>query len=339
LHEIPKNLEEFVKKKILPLPNVVGFSKKLQPKIVKGKETETLSIRVYVKKKIPIMILKANEIIPTKVEEIPTDIIEVGEIKALQVDKTKKFRPIICGISVGNKAITAGSIGYFFKDKKGNVFLASNAHVLVDDASHSPDQVKELKILQPGPYDIKNMGGNVDDPQFLIGLYYWHKQVYPIWNESNCPIGKAWARIYNSMARILGSKTRLKPVVEVVNHIDFALAETEEDYELKFPDFDYKGKKFIGLYFAGSDSVSIACKVKYMIDEGYVPLDVETAEVIENDIIQKSGRTTCYGSGRVTDSSAFISAVNYGNFIASFDDCIITEPIISGGDSGTSMWK
>jgi hypothetical protein len=59
--------------------NVVGVG--IGPKIVAGEESGRLVIRVYVRKKVPAEVLDAGQRIPAEVEGVPTDVVEVGEVR------------------------------------------------------------------------------------------------------------------------------------------------------------------------------------------------------------------------------------------------------------------
>jgi hypothetical protein len=318
--------------KIKHKANVIGYSSKLQPRIRKGQVVlEEKCFRVYVSKKLPIEKLDVKDVIPKSIDGVNIDVVEIGELKALSVDKKQKFRPVIFGISIGHINVTAGTLGYLCVDIEENKYFMSNAHVFVDDVSKSPDQVKEKTIVQPGPYD----GGTINDK---VAEYVWHKQIYPANSPSGCKVAKVWAGIYNFFSKAFKRKTRLIAIVEEKNHIDFAIAKPIVDYEVKFPDFDYTNHKFVGLGFAGSDTTGVVCKAKYIIDEGYFPYNVETElNVKEGDIVMKSGRTSCFTQAKVIDSSAVVS-VSYGNFYATFEDVILTEKLLEGGDSGSSVW-
>ena len=336
--KIVREIEKQVKK----LPNVQGYSKTLKKKIVKGEETSIMAIRIYVDKKIkPESELKPAHIIPKTIEDIPTDVVAIGtayapprgtlKTRKKTVDKTQKFRPVILGVSIGSYAITAGTNGMLYTDKNGDVLFGSNAHVFCEDPSEKPENVKETRIVQPGKYD----GGTEND---VVANYVWHQQIHSNLSPSQCPVADVWALIYNALAEAFKAKTRLKPVTEEVNQIDFAVAKPLVDYELKFPDFDFTGYKLVGHGFAGSDVTSIICKIKFIQKQGYTPLNVETAEAKVGDTLEKSGRTSCHTSAKVIDESAVVQ-VSYGTFTATFDDVILVEgEFLKPGDSGSSAW-
>jgi intein/homing endonuclease len=104
---VPKNLWRRIKR----YPNVVGYSSQLQPRIRAGKVIpEEKCIRVYVKKKLPLIQLKPEHVIPREIDGVPVDVVEIGEVRALSVDRTKKFRPLVAGVSIGHYKITAGCL-------------------------------------------------------------------------------------------------------------------------------------------------------------------------------------------------------------------------------------
>ena len=316
-------------------PNVVGFSRELKPKIVNGKETEIESVRVYVEKKLPESELKKTDIIPKEVAGIPTDIIEVGKIEALilmtvERSKTDRIRPLEAGISIGNWNITAGTLGWYFEDNKGNIYFGSNAHVFCENPTK--EKQNEVRIVQPGRYD----GGKLPDD--LVARLYWYQRVYLEYQQSNCKVAKAVAGIYNSLAKLFGARTRLIPIVSEYNYIDFAVTKPVKGIEYSITAFDFiPSGEFVGLAFAGSPKVSCICKAKYIVETGYRPVEAEVVEVTEGVIVEKSGRTTCHTRAKVIDASAVVR-VWYGNGFAVFDDIILTEKMLEGGDSGSSVW-
>lgn len=319
--------------------NVVGYSLTLKPKITAGKETGVMAIRIYVSKKLPLSALKAEDVIPQELEGVKTDVVEVGPLKALAVDKTKPFRPLMSGISIGHWSITAGTLAIpFISAKDGETYLASNAHVLVDDPTKEPREVAEKRICQPGPCDIAeaNLG---DKSDFVVGEYAWHQKIYPIGEESSCAASKLITRALNSLMRALGRKTRFIAVTEADNYVDFAVFRLKPgiSYQLAFPKMSVERRGFIGLLFAGSDISTVICKAKYMIELGYIPA-IEPAEASEGDTIEKEGRTTCHTVGKVLDASAVVT-VSYGGFDARFRDVIMSDIRSSGGDSGSPVFK
>lgn len=75
-------------KDLFSLPGVLGFG--YGKKETDGKVTETDALIIFVEKKLPLKKLKKDQIIPQTIEEIPTDVIEIGKIVALE-QETKKM--------------------------------------------------------------------------------------------------------------------------------------------------------------------------------------------------------------------------------------------------------
>ena len=306
----------------------IGHSNTLLPVIEKGKETEQRGIRVYVKRKLPLDYVSKKDLIPRYYNETRLDVVEIGEVNAL-VDKTAKTRPVSIGVSVGHWDITAGSLGIFPVYKEDKILVSSNAHVLCPDASLSPEQVKERRILQPGAYHGKQ------NPDNVVGEYYWHKQIVPM--DKGCPIGNFVVEMLNFLAKLFGSSTKLSLSRDNVNHIDFAVYEPSVEHIAKIADSSFdEDLPFIGLLFAGSEQVGVICKAEYMVKEGY-SFAVPIKKVTEKDEVIGCS-FWCNYKTVVTDPSATIQ-VNYGQFNAQFDDVILVknESVIKGGWSGTGF--
>lgn len=116
--------------------NVIGWG--IGKKAIDG--TVLYAVRVYVRE-LP------DPTIPDQFGELPTDVVEVGQITAYQ-NPTDRYRPAPCGISVGHPNITAGTLGCLVK-KNGNHYILSNNHVLAD----SNAAVVGDPVIQPGPHD------------------------------------------------------------------------------------------------------------------------------------------------------------------------------------------
>jgi len=162
--EALSKLKDEFEEKLLALKGVVGVS--VGFKVKDGKKTGILSIRVLVKKKrgkLWMRLFSPANMIPTEIPakigltwvRFPTDVVEVGVIEALQKRRTEKWRPAPGGVSVGHKAITAGTLGGLVKDRiTGKIMILSNNHVLANsDMKNNQTAYKGDKILQPGKYD------------------------------------------------------------------------------------------------------------------------------------------------------------------------------------------
>jgi len=294
LEEVKKKYE----KELLKKANVVGVMTSY--KIKNEEKIDKLSIVCLVERKFPENELKKKDIMPKRIMGVPTDVIEVGEVRALQIDKKSKLRPCPMGTSGGHYKITAGTNGELLKDRKtGKKYIGTNNHV----GANSNDAGIGDAYLQPGPYD----GGKVPDD--IIGKLLRFIPIKFIGDISLCPAGKAWSWLYNATARIFGVRTRLKSVVEYPepNLVDAAIIEVINDADISAE----------------------------IVDIG-VPKGVKRAQI--DMLVQKSGRTTCHtANGPITGVDATIN-VSYGiGKTATFrDQIVISKPGFSaGGDSGS----
>ena len=322
------SLEE-IWEKIKDKKNVIGYSKKLRKRIKDGREVEEVVIRIYVSKKVDPAALDLKDLIPRIITGIPTDVVEIGEMKALNLHPrahVTRVRPLVAGVSIGNWAITAGTLGWFFKDGNGREMLGSNAHVFAEDPLKQSSV--EKRIVQPGRYDQ----GQVPDD--IVGRYHWHQPI----GGSECALSNAIATFLNDASSILGRKTLFKLALSEKAKIDFAVAEPTVDFELELYTAE-ECEGFIGLGFAGSDQASFFCKAEHIRDIGWTPIDKTIKAVTVGETIHKIGRTTEYTSGKVIDDSAY-GRVNYGDLnYVEFDDVILTTAMLKGGDSGDAAWK
>lgn len=123
----------------------VGFGYKT----VGGRETRLPSVVCGVVKKRQYSQIATEDLVPAKVGDITTDVVEVGEFWTYDME-----RPARGGASIGHFDITAGTLGCVV-DKHGEKLILSNNHVL----ANSNDAVIGDPILQPGPHD----GGTSDN--------------------------------------------------------------------------------------------------------------------------------------------------------------------------------
>ncbi|HID20633.1 MAG TPA: hypothetical protein EYP28_06845 [Methanophagales archaeon] len=253
-----------------------------------------------VEKKVRKEELKKRDLIPPKIKEVTADVIEVGKIKALQIDKKAKHRPCPMGTSGGHYMITAGTNGELLRDKKaGKMCIGTNNHV----GANSNDAEIGDPYLQPGPYD----GGTTRDD--IIGTLLKFVPIEFVGDPSQCIAARFWSGFYNVPARVFGRRTRLRPVIEypLYNLVDAAMIEVDETDVL-----------------AG------------IVDIG-VPKGVKQAQL--DMLAQKSGRTTCHTvDGLITGIDATTGPISYGpGKIAYFKDQIVISKggFSAGGDSGS----
>jgi hypothetical protein len=174
-------------KEISKKPNVIGFSGSLMPKIKGGSPTSTRAFRIYVSKKVPREELRASDLVPSEVMVelsetliIPTDVVQIGEIRALgsPSEAQKRHRPPIAGVSAMGywEGSTACTLSGMAKDKKtGRLGFFCNNHC----GAWENKAPVGTPYLQPSPYD----GGKFPDDK--IGELY---RFVPIsFEEYTCP--------------------------------------------------------------------------------------------------------------------------------------------------------
>src|SRR3972149_105041 len=140
-------VKEDTKSTLLAMPNVVGVG--VGYRTVAQTPTDQLGIIVLVRRKLPVAALSPESLLPQQVDGVKIDVIEVGEIRALQA-RPGRWRRAPGGVSVGHYKITAGTLGVVVKDRStGTRLILSNNHVLANSNDAAPGD----PILQPGPYD------------------------------------------------------------------------------------------------------------------------------------------------------------------------------------------
>jgi hypothetical protein len=266
-------------------------------KVVAGMDTGREAVVVGVVKKVMLTELSPGDIIPQTINGKETDVIEVGEIKALkreETDRTRRWRPAPGGVSVGHKNITAGTLGCCVR--KGNErFMLSNNHVL---ANTNEAQIGD-EILQPGAYD----GGIVSND--TIGRLAEFVEI-ELGEISDCPVARAVADVLNLISRIMGSRTRLVLEKEAgENLVDCAIATPGDDRDI--------------------DQCILGCGIPERVVEPELGMKVK-----------KSGRTTGLTIGEITQVEATVN-VNMGEdrYAYFVDQFIVSGEFSQGGDSGS----
>ena len=282
---------------ILPRNNVIGVASGIKWK--NGQPTGEPALLILVSQKLPKDAITKKDLIPSKCQDMQTDVLAIGNVFASPdpdpppppvIDGadaqvlTGRVRPAKGGYSVGHKNITAGTIGTcVYKMLPGGsinpathgvgippkFYILSNNHVL---ANSNLGAIGDA-ILQPGPID-----GGADPADRIARL----SEFIPI---------------------------TFAPAVPVANHqnlVDAAIAEGN------FSDLDRE------IYWS--------CCVR-----GWR----QKANVTVGTLVKKTGRTTNFTTGRITAVNATVD-VNYGGGrTARFRDQILTTPMSAGGDSGS----
>jgi hypothetical protein len=191
--------------------NVTSYSGTLQKKIKDGKERRSWAFRVYVKRKVPLGHLSEKDIIPAEIDGVPTDVMEVGEMNAL--DQKANHRPIMGGISAMFAGGTACTLGWFAYDK-----LDDNKLVIIAN-NHCTCDVNKLSTghgyVQTSPMDTAH-GASTR----IGGL----KRYVPIVIDSYTNF---WAQLIHKI------KCMIFRCPETYNPVDLGIVEIDDDIEVR----------------------------------------------------------------------------------------------------------
>ncbi len=263
--------------------------------------TEELCLVALVRRKVPRAGLKADDLVPPSVEGVPTDVVQVGDLRAFAGagTPTSRWRPAPGGVSIGHYQVSAGTLGGIVRDRSSGIpLILSNNHVLANsNAGQAADP-----ILQPGAAD----GGRAGDDTlaFLERFVKLHFLEEP----ASCAIAQGFARVGNAVARLIGSHHRLEVVQRddsAVNVVDAALARPVDDSKVD--------PRILGIGPI----------------EGARPAQLGMA-------VRKSGRSTGLTTGEVQVVDATVT-IGYGDRRARFEGQILTGAMSAPGDSGSVL--
>src|SRR2546422_1185100 len=140
-------------------------------KVVAGEETEDPAVIVFVERKLPEPQLRKKDIVPKTLDEVKTDVVETGRLKAQAAGsagrtRTQRWRPAPGGVSLGHIRITAGTFGGGVRVGGGRGVL-SNKHIFADSkAARIGDP-----ILPPRAPDSGARGGNNAALERFLGIH------------------------------------------------------------------------------------------------------------------------------------------------------------------------
>jgi len=152
-------------------------------KVVRGRVSKDLAIRLYVIQKLPRKLIRSADFIPGDYDGIPTDVIETpaaflqpakkrrvprATSSACTDRRQEKQRPIVAGTSAAHRNVTAGTIACFCTsthpdDPPDRTYVLSNNHVFADvNQGQAGDE-----LYQPGRAD----GGTAEDRFALLARF------------------------------------------------------------------------------------------------------------------------------------------------------------------------
>jgi hypothetical protein len=283
--------------RLLDLPNVIGVGDGLR--VEGGRRTDEVCLVVLVRRKVPQEGLQAKDMVPARLDDVRTDVIEIGDVRAL-ANRTDRFRPAVPGVSIGHFQITAGTFGAVVRDSEtGNPLILSNNHVL---ANSNEARIGD-PILQPGAAD----GGQREDDTIAQLLRF--SPIQFLIEPPTCQWATGLADLANWLARAIGSSHRLQAYQthpQASNRVDAAVAEPLSADWIKADVLE------IG-EISGMRPPSLGMSVR------------------------KSGRTTGFTLGEVMVMDATIT-IGYGpSRRARYDGQIVTSAMSAPGDSGSLL--
>ncbi len=285
--------------RVLDLPNVVGVGH--GQKMVRGQDTGQTAIVVLVREKVPPGKLGRGEIVPKKLDEVETDVIEVGDITLLGTERTGFHRPAHPGMSIAHFRSTAGTFGAVVRDKRtGEPYILSNNHVLANTSDGRDGLAKTGDpILQPGPFD----GGKRDH---VIGYLERFIPLAKQYATADCRIARGVSRTVNTIIQAVhpGYRVYFEKENRRGNTIDAALAKP----------------------------VSPQVISPEILEVGMVKGIREPAVGLE---VKKSGRSSGLNYSRIKVINASIQVKLSKNETGLFIDQFVTGPMARPGDSGS----
>lgn len=292
--------KDFFRNKLMKKKNVIGLGCGLRYK--NDILTDDLCLITYVQKKEKMEVLSEDDLVPSYIGGVNTDVIEIGR-PVIHQSRLDKWRPAPGGVSIGHYAITAGTFGVVVKDATSNeLLILSNNHVL---ANSNSAPIGDL-ILQPGPAD----GG--DTYSDVIGRLNRFVKINfddGSGNGSECPFANYVVKGLNFIAeKVFKSDHRVyaEKMSVSTNTVDAAAAKPNEDSDINSNILD------IGVV-KKTKAAALGMKVK------------------------KSGRTTGFTQGTVTSIDTIIQ-VGYGaGKVATFEKQIVTSSMSKPGDSGSLL--
>lgn len=130
-------------------------------KVSGGRGTGKSAVVVLVSRKVPVDALAEDDVVPSDVNGVPTDVLEVGRIDKRVLTampeaagyQRARAAGIAPGDSCGHPDVTAGTIGALVMNGRRAAILSNN-HVLANENLAKRGD----PILAPGPYDGGEIG-------------------------------------------------------------------------------------------------------------------------------------------------------------------------------------
>lgn len=290
-----KDIKDVYATELLRKRNVVGVG--LGHRFTEGRNTGELGIVVSVARKVPASALAPQDLVPSALGGIKTDVVQTGVLRAFETPSPRdRWRPVIPpGVSIGHSTITAGTFGCLV-ERDGERFILSNNHVL---AAVNEGEDGDT-ILQPGPAD----GGTIYDRVATLADYV------PLdfgSAPSECQFADLLERLLNCIAGTVRSRHQVKAVQQTsgVNQVDAALARP----------------------------VSTDLVTNEIL---YIGAPTAVGAGTLGTRVQKTGRTSGHTEGFIVQVDATVR-INYRGPTALFTGQLVASPMSQPGDSGSAV--
>ncbi|MGF6877244.1 hypothetical protein [Paraburkholderia sp. MM5477-R1] len=159
--------------RLLVLPGVHGVG--IGPKLVDGRPTGELAIKIYVIRKKPLTELTTEEIIPPEIDGVKTDIVEM-DVPTLHGDDSKE-RPLILGTqTMAKNGRLTGTLGFLAHtvEPQPKLVAITCQHVVAPPmgAKRSKLEVSapDPNLPSPNPYLISFKGSNTPGTLIVVNM-------------------------------------------------------------------------------------------------------------------------------------------------------------------------
>lgn len=320
------DLQQKKEKELLSKQNVVGVA--LGNKIKDEEDTGEKALQVLVRHKMPEEMLGEEDLVPQEVDGVQTDVVEVGEIVAGPLAPDIISEPQV-GLDFPFDEDSDWEMAEEFEDGipqlREGPLLERQRRRMQAPTEVAPQQLRQRIRPAMGGFSVGHyritagtIGTCCYDLSDFPGIpdqFYILSNNHVLANSNNASIGDPILQPgpYDGgqyPQDMIGRLSRFVPIrfrtstSAPSNYVDAAIAEVP---------FHQANREV------------------YWI--GYVK-DLYTAPTV-GDILQKTGRTTNFSTGRVQSINATVN-VNYGNGrVARFVRQILTSAMSAGGDSGS----
>ena len=199
-------LKPRIARELRAYPNVTGVG--VGYRRVRGRRTDQVCIRVYVRRKLPRSELRPQDVLPEAVEGVPVDVIEARfKTTGDGVENRQHFNPLVGGIIIGNPISDAfGTLGVsVFDNVIREDMILSNWHVLCGRLDCRPGEPIVPGVIPP---DVEVKKENIIQENVVARLHR-----FALTNEVDA-----------ATARLNGERFLLKRVFQIGGVDDVATA-------------------------------------------------------------------------------------------------------------------